>query len=283
MNIKQAFLRFWKTDDEKISIVRDVVVALFAVFLVLIILWGYTGQWFTAPMVAIESGSMEHEPPEYTEPPFGRLGTIDAGDMVLVQVVNGRDDVITHGDAQATDDHQYFFYGNWGDVVIYHPDGNMQVTQIIHRAMCWVDVNVFPSGVKTYTIEEYGVINQTVIDLVDIGLSTISAHRFYTPIWSHSGFLTKGDNNDVADQVGGIAREPVKAEWVSGKARSEIPWLGTINLFFEDLLHGSGTVGNVHEDSLICLGVLIGVLISIPISFDVYDYLKERQKKNKNI
>ena len=60
MNIKEMFLRFWKSDNNKVSIVRDVVVALLAVFVILMLLWGYTGQWFAAPMVAIESGSMEH-------------------------------------------------------------------------------------------------------------------------------------------------------------------------------------------------------------------------------
>ncbi len=63
------FIQFWKSDNNKVSIVRDVVVALLVVFVILMILWGYTGQWFTAPMVAIESGSMEHP-----NSPFGRLG-----------------------------------------------------------------------------------------------------------------------------------------------------------------------------------------------------------------
>ena len=38
-------------------------------------------------------------------------------------------------------------------------------------------------------------------------------------------------------------------------------------------------VGNVHEDSLICLGVLITILISIPILLDIKDYF--RDKKNQ--
>src|SRR5512136_2607786 len=92
MDIKKMFIQFWKSDNNKVSLIRDVVVALLAVFVILMILWGYTGQWFAAPMVAIESGSMEHP-----NAPFGRLGTIDAGDMVLVQKVNKRSDVVPHG------------------------------------------------------------------------------------------------------------------------------------------------------------------------------------------
>jgi hypothetical protein len=82
----------------------------------------------------------------------------------------------------------------------------------------------------------------------------------------------------VIDEITDICPEPVQLDWVSGKARFEIPWLGTINLFFEDVLHGKNTVGNVHEDSMICLGIVIAILVSIPIILDVYDYLKKRKK-----
>ncbi len=81
----KIFLRFWRSDNKKIALFRDITVALLAVLVVLLFLWTYTGQWFTAPIVAIESGSMEH-----TNSPFGRLGPIDAGDMVLVQKVYNR-------------------------------------------------------------------------------------------------------------------------------------------------------------------------------------------------
>ena len=76
-----------------------------------------------------------------------------------------------------------------------------------------------------------------------------------------------------------ICPEPLELGWISGKARLEIPWLGTINLFFEDLMNGKNTVSNVHEDSLICLGIVIVILVSIPIILDVKDYLRE--KKNR--
>ena len=48
MTFKEKFIGFWKTKNEKISLVRDVVIALLAVFIVLMILWSYTGQWFSA-------------------------------------------------------------------------------------------------------------------------------------------------------------------------------------------------------------------------------------------
>lgn len=262
------FLRFWKTENSKVSIIRDVVVALLAVLIILMILWGYTGQWFAAPMVAIESGSMEHP-----DSPFGRLGTIDAGDLVLVQKVAQRSDVIPHGGPikGSEAENGWQSYGKYGDVIIYKPLGRTDVSQIIHRAMCWVDVSQ-TNGQTTYTIADYGVYNATSLTIPALGLYNRD------PGWSHSGFLTKGDNNEVIDEITDICPEPVKVEWISGKARSEIPWLGTINLFFEDVLHGRNTVGNVHEDSLICLVIVISILVSIPIILDVSDYLKKKKK-----
>ena len=276
MKIKQLFLRFWRSDNNKIALARDIFVAFLAVFIVLLILWTYTGQWFAAPMVAIESGSMEHVPPDYPEPPFGRLGTIDAGDMVLVQKVNTRDDVVPHGGpiAGAQAENGWQSYEDYGDVIIYKPLGREDVSQIIHRAMTWVDVQEFGNQ-TTYTIADYGIYNATSITIPELHLTD------RTPSWTHSGYLTKGDNNQVIDQMSNICPQPVKLKWISGKARSEIPWLGTINLFFEDLIHGKNTVGNVHEDSLICLGIVIALLISIPILLDVKDYLfNKRNRKN---
>ena len=58
---KENFLKFWRSENTKISLVRDVFVALLLVLIILSALWAYTGQWFGTPMVAIESGSMMHE------------------------------------------------------------------------------------------------------------------------------------------------------------------------------------------------------------------------------
>src|SRR6056297_3150757 len=86
---QDKFTHFLKSEDETISFLRDIVVAVTVVLVILTALWGYTGQWFGAPMVAIESGSMMH-----LDEPFGRIGTIDAGDMVLLDKVDIYDDII---------------------------------------------------------------------------------------------------------------------------------------------------------------------------------------------
>lgn len=287
-DIKRLFLRFWRSEDEKISLLRDILIAFLAVFIILMILWSYTGHWFGTPMVAIESGSMMHP-----DEPFGRLGTIDPGDMVLLVKTETRDDIVPFGGdyegPYSTKDPDKFFYGNYGDVIVYKKYGREDVTQIIHRAMAWVDVHINGSE-KTYTIKDWGIYNEETLYIPEIGLRSASGGEV-SPDWSHSGYLTKGDNpdtNPTCDQLGGICREPIKLEWISGKARSELPWIGTINLLFSDITNGHFwddnneiTVYNVQPDSIVCLIILIGVLLSIPIILDFLDYLRDKNKKHK--
>ena len=275
-DLKKMFLQFWRNDNKNTALIRDIAVALFAVLVILLLLWTYTGQWFSAPIVAIESGSMEH--PE--NPPFGRLGTIDAGDMVLVQRVYTTNDIVTHGGdlggAQAKSCCET--YGDYGDVIIYHPDGDTKRTPIIHRAICWVEVEI-NHGRRTYTIKEFGIYNEASIGPI----SELGLYRSVTPDWDHSGFLTKGDHNELFDNLPdqGIleSTQPIKLDWISGKARQEIPWFGTINLFFSDIMNGTSNVGNVHDDCLLCFGIVIAILVSIPIFFDIKDYLRQKNKE----
>jgi signal peptidase I len=272
-DIKKKFLELWRSDDEKISFVRDILVAVFVVLIVLSVLWGYTGQWFGAPMVAIESGSMMH-----LDEPFGRIGTIDAGDMVLLVKVDSFDDILTRGMEREKGDNGFTSYGEYGDVIVYRKYGELDAEQIIHRAMCWVEAN--DDG--TYTVDSYDLTNVSSITIPELGLSK------YKP--THSGYITKGDNprtNDRCDQAGGICSEPIQLDWVTGKARGEIPWVGTLNLLFNDVISGTfwnnqeqPTVYNVPTDSIICLVILITVLISIPVSMDVYEYYKKKDKSD---
>lgn len=269
---KKNILRFWDSDDSKISIIRDVLVAFVIVFIVLIALWSYTGQWFSAPMVAIESGSMMH-----IDEPFGRYGTIDAGDMVLLVNVDEKSDVTPFSDKENK------YYGKYGDVIIYKPDGSNIRDQIIHRAMCWVEVKNNGSQ-KTYTINGTSVIDHPADEelyLPELGIRS-QDNKPKRVNWDHSGFITKGDNpisNPTCDQIGGISNQPVKLNWISGKARCEIPWIGAINLLFNDIFSGKNTIQNVPKDSKDCLTVLLEVLVLIPVGLDLQTYYKEKKKK----
>lgn len=269
---KKKFLRFWKTENTTIALARDVLIAFLLVLILLTALWAYTGQWFGAPMVAIESGSMSHP----HEAGFGNLGFIDAGDMVLLVKIENRDDIVTRGSrnfgAYSQKNPAHFRYGDYGDVIVFYPYGDKNRDQIIHRAMCWVDVHEGSDGTLTYSVKEYGETNQDSINIDELGL------KDYKP--SHEGFITKGDNNLIADQSNNaICSEPIKVEWVSGKARGLIPWIGTLNLFFNDITSGRNTVSNVPGDSITCLVILIAFLISIPITLDLLDFFKRKNNK----
>ena len=168
---KEKFLKFWRSENTKISLVRDVFIALLLVLIILSALWAYTGQWFGTPMVAIESGSMMHE-----NEPFGRYGTIDAGDMVFLVKVNSKNDISTYIEK----DPDNYHYQNYGDVIVYRPYGDPNLDQIIHRAMCWVEYN---EEYDTYTVEGYGVENESSITISELGLYN------YAPRNPHSGFL----------------------------------------------------------------------------------------------
>ncbi|MFO8077993.1 MAG: S26 family signal peptidase, partial [Thermoplasmatota archaeon] len=196
-DLKKSLIKFWRTDDEKISFIRDILVAIFVVLIILMLLWGYTGQWLAAPMVAIESGSMMH-----LDEPFGRIGTIDAGDMVLLVDVDSKADIVTKG-AEENKSDGYISYGDYGDVIIYRKYGRTDDDQIIHRAICWIEVNN-DGNQTTYTVKEFEIEDEKAINIPSIGLSN------YKP--THEGNITKGDNprtNDRCDQAGGICSEPI--------------------------------------------------------------------------
>ena len=81
------------------------------------------------PLVVVESNSMQHDA-------GGEVGTIDAGDLVLVHSPNDNR-IISF--AEATDkDSPYYGYeslGMEGDVIIYERNGESESTPIIHRAL----------------------------------------------------------------------------------------------------------------------------------------------------
>ncbi|MBC7129290.1 MAG: S26 family signal peptidase [Thermoplasmatales archaeon] len=251
-------------EREKIlSFIREIIVAVAFICIILIILWGYTGQFPHSPMVVVTSSSMMH-----SDASFGKIGTIDPGDLVLVKKAK---DIVTREEGR---EKGYITYRDYGDVIIYYPNGNKNATPIIHRAICWVEKN--KDG--TYTVEEYGIYNQQSITIPELEL------RNYKP--PHSGFITKGDNNgNLSDQATELSL-PVKPEWVLGKARGEIPWFGLIKLIIfgnENGYNGNDAVwigkAVAPRDEWICLGISLFVIIGIPSIWDGYNYYKKWKLK----
>ena len=176
--------------SEGATFVRDIIIILLIVAGIGIVLFGVSGTW--PALVAVESGSMEPNLPTYS--------------LVFVVDENRFGDWMTQDEAEAADTHKVF--NEYGDVIVYQPNGMKGVTPIIHRA------------ITTVTKEEAQALG-------------------FTGDAAHSGVITKGDNeitNPYPDQFGsfpsyGISRmEPVKEEWIVGKAVFAIPLIGWVPL-----------------------------------------------------
>lgn len=227
---------------------RDIGIAALAVGVVIGSISVYSGTW--PPMVVIESGSMQHDRER------SMLGVIDTGDLTLVKKVGAESEILTYMEGAATG---YRTYGAFGDVLIYAKNNFRDITPIIHRAVTRIEVNA--SG-SSYDFPELLIPNKWNIPLNEtnfaigpfwtwddahpggaevnytIDLKRITDSMAGDPL--HGGLLTKGDQNQFIDQgrltVGALGHfgdlvEPVKFEWVVGKAVGELPWFGVIKLW----------------------------------------------------
>lgn len=129
---------------------------------------------------------------------------IDIGDVVFI--VNS-EEITTYRECQNDGKNTF---GAPGEVIIYKTPSNKE-PPIIHRAMYWVE--------KGEPMWENG------------------------PLAPHSGYITKGDNNEIYDQKSyGIAyHNPIKKEWIIGKAKYRIPFLGKLRLLID------GLTGGIHH------------------------------------
>src|SRR4030067_1581016 len=183
MGLKNIVKFYKESDSFWAGLLRDflfvlVVVIIFASFSK-IALGLYT------PMVAVESGSM--------------IPHIQIGDIIFIESAQ-RAEIITQEAGKKMD---YSSFSEYGDVILFKPQGKEGATPIIHRAMYYVEKG--------------------------------------NPMWTngppapYAGYITKGDNsktNAAYDQQGSISYlQPVKKEWVIGKAKfTRIPVLGCISL-----------------------------------------------------
>lgn len=332
---RRGFVRFWRSEDPRVSAVRDVAVAAGFVLLLLGVIWVYTGQSFPsqAPLVVVESGSMMHGPDgpclggsrgcaDFERPFFGRMGTIDPGDLVLVKEVTSLEDVETAFGGGSRDG-----YGAHGDVLVYRRPQPGAETPVIHRALLTILVKeegCLPGGANesgcTYVIPETckegfaafvqpksgssdwsayceGSTEPITLDLRRDGVFLSLDNYPCGPGCNHpfrSGIITKGDNNQFPDQprtyqgegaTAAIACCPIRAEWIVGKARGEVPWFGLIKLALygneryqcgeneacsDPTRERQWTFGRATApwDIWLMLFVAIGFLIAAPIGID---------------
>jgi signal peptidase len=191
--------KFWKTDNYWLALLRDIIVAFLVVAAILSIVYAYSGS--VTPLVAVQSGSMEPN--------------INIGDVVLIRGLD-RVQVVTYKVGAATN---YENFGNYGDVIVYRPNGDEHATPIIHRAMYWVNAGeLLPN-------------NQTA---------------------AHAGYITKGDHNQDYDQpllYGGTPFvEPVKQEWIIGVAKLSVPWIGNLRLALPNVINPLVTTSDQYRN-----------------------------------
>lgn len=250
------------------SVYFEPLVALAIIVVLLVSLFAYTGNW--PPMYVVESDSMQHGLVD-------RVGLINTGDLVLAQRVSPstiQPYVVAMQDGYTT-------YGEFGDVLLYYPNGLTGATPIIHRSILYLEAN--PNGTfnapglagltcgfgsqYAYTASTpsgCGTQNLSgTIVLHHIGWRSVSVAIDLTVVGRASGFVTMGDNNFNASNTSwGLADEPsltslVQPGWILGAARGMIPWFGSLKLLLE------GNAQLVPPQSWELLGVtVVGIVLA---------------------
>ncbi len=260
--------RIWRSQRPGTVLARDLVVVALVIGVLLGGLWTYSGQSLDQPpLVVVESGSMMHP-----DAPFGRIGTIDPGDLVLVKEVDARDApariaTAYEGAAQTA-------YGGYGDVIVFRPLGDLERTPIIHRALTWVEAT--PAGDDDEMRYEYRNLDGEMVTTMSVDLPEVGIVDMKPPA---SGFVTKGDNpqtNHNADPVSHMPGRLVQPEWILGTAKGQAPWLGLIKLAFAGNPVPFDAAGHCKVlratapcDTWAALGISAGVLLAVPFALEM--------------
>lgn len=152
-------------------------------------------------LVTVTSGSMEPN--------------INQGDLVLVSEPNN---IETYSESNREN------FGKPGDVIVFYPDGNKDTT-IIHRAMMEVNKgeNWYKKSNPEYFPEDISSCND---------LTSCPAPE--------SGYITKGDNNDVYDQSAG--RSIVQKKHVFAESDISISSIGYIYFIIPIIMFTIGSL-----------------------------------------
>jgi signal peptidase len=186
--VKGAVRAFRESEHPAVAFGREILWVVAVVGGIALLLFLVSGTW--PAVVAVESESM--------------LPNMQVNDLVFVVQKDRFGDLQTAETAKATGNLKF---GQYGDVIIYKPNGAPDIHPIIHRALAFRDAGWYASNP--------------------------AFPRFQDP---HGGYLTQGDNNLRPDQQSyypGIGYvEPVKAEWIVGKALFSVPLLGYPTLHY---------------------------------------------------
>ena len=229
-----------------------IITAVIIIGVVMVSLMAYSGM--SRPLTVVESKSMQHSNDT------SYLGIIDTGDMV-VMVSPDKRSVTTYVEGYQSG---YWKFGSYGDVVIYYRDNGKN--PVIHRAIIWLDVDengvISAPSLKDLPTSKWE--NEGNWDYNNlIGYLTLKELPYgggYRDVSvdlsriTHSGFLTKGDNNADFDQSSGTHIHPdavMKSE-LKAIAGIEVPWLGCIKLLVNDK-----NTWMIPQNILNCLWILL--------------------------
>ena len=225
------------------NLLREVVLAVGMIAIIVLGMWAHTGSM--PPLVVVESNSMQHDD-------SGEIGTIDAGDLVMVHSPEKRD-IITWAEAtqESSIHYGYETLGMPGDVIIYKRNGEDVSTPIIHRALFEIVVgetvphNSEGDCDEGILWEDECVISWTVPGTDQVNVANISiefngqglgAYPCYGVAAAHGqvwfgfeeysprnpGFITLGDNNNCGDDQGVFSFTQGISSSLSGAVRPVI-------------------------------------------------------------
>ena len=236
----------------------------------------YSGM--SRPLTVVESKSMQHSDDT------SYLGIIDTGDMA-VMISPDKRTVVPFVEGYQNG---HCSFGSYGDVIIYYRDNGKN--PVIHRAIIWLEVAdgiISAPSLKDYPTDRWdndgnwdytnltGMLTLKKLPYKD-GTKDVSIDLSRV---THSGYLTKGDNNTDFDQMTGIHHDAVMTSELKAIAGLEIPWLGCIKL-----LVNNKNVNMIPQNSLNCLWVmLLDIIAFVSVLIIVVEYIRIQKKEEEQM
>lgn len=206
-DIRTLITQFRTSDNWIVSLARDLLWVAGVVGTIALILFLVCGTW--PAVVTIESGSM--------------IPNMNIGDLVVVVQKDRFGEFMTWEKGKQENVTKF---NGYGDVIIYKPNGMTSVHPIIHRAVAYATNTTPLTEIRGEELRQ----NYTV---------------------STNGYITWGDNNPVPDQFvsypGIGVPEPVKDEWIVGKALFTIPLVGYLPLHIIEVVIIVAVIMIIHE------------------------------------
>jgi signal peptidase len=206
-DIRTLITLFRTSDNWMVSLARDLLWVAGVVGTIALILFLVCGTW--PAVVTIESGSM--------------VPNMNIGDLVVVVQKDRFGELMTWEEGKQANITRF---NGYGDVIIYRPNGLTSVDPIIHRVMVYATNTTPLMEIRGEQLKQ----NYTV---------------------ATDGYITWGDANPIPDQFAtypGIGvPEPVKDEWIVGKALFTIPLVGYLPLHIVDVIIVVAVIMILHE------------------------------------